>query len=135
MGSLGPHFRAVAAVALKFLKNICFEDKRVRRRFWDEPGPTKGQNEPNMTPKRDPRWSPKRSKIDVQIDINFDANRREAVPSTTRRLWAGTLPQGAPGRCSRGPGEAAQAPRDRPPRHPGTHVRVLNTKIIESYQG
>ena len=25
----------------------------------------------------------------------------------------------------------AQAPRDRPSRHPGTHVCVLNTKIIE----
>ena len=47
-------------------------------------------------------------------------------------VWGRDPPLGAPGMRPRGPGEAAQASRDRPPRPPGTHVRVLNIKIIES---
>ena len=41
-------------------------------------------------------------------------------------VWARDPPLGAPGRRPRSPGEAPQAPQDRPPRHPGTHARVLN---------
>ena len=47
-------------------------------------------------------------------------------------VWARDPPLAAPRKCPRDPGEAAQAPRDRPPRHPGTHARVLNIKIIDS---
>ena len=45
-----------------------------------------------------------------------------------RRHWAGNPPLGAPWDVPQGPRGAAQAPRDRPPRHPGTHARVLNIK-------
>jgi hypothetical protein len=44
-------------------------------------------------------------------------------------VWARDPPLGAPGMRPRDPGEAAQAPRDRPPRH---RARVLNIKTIES---
>ena len=132
LGRLGPHFHAVAAVALVFLKNHFFEDKMVRRRSQDQLGPTKAPKWPNMTPKRHPRWSPKRSKIDVQIDINFDAIRRGVGHGLVLVLWAGTPPQGAPGRHPRSPGEAAQAPRDRPPRHPCARSKHKNHRIIES---
>ena len=86
---------------------------------------------PKMTPQRDPRSNPKRPKIDIKIDINFDAKTMRAYHGLRFRHWVGNPPLGAPGRRPRDPGEAAQAPRDRSPRHPGTHVRVLNTKIIE----
>ena len=95
-----------------FVHNHFFEDKTIQRGFNDQLGPTKGQNEPNMTPKRDPRWSPKRSKIDVQIDMNFDAKTKRARQPTTLRLWAGTPP-----RELRGGAPGAQGRR---PRHHGT---------------
>ena len=93
-------------------KTHVFEDKMVRRRSQDQFGPTKAPKWPNMTPKRHPRCSPKRSKIDIEIDINFDAIPRGVQQVLTLVLWAGTPPQGAPGRHPRSPGEAAQAPRD-----------------------
>ena len=110
-----------------FVEHIFFEDKTVRRRFRDQLGPKKAPKCPQHEPKRGPRSTPKRPKIDIKIDMNFDANPRGAQPLLGRRHWAETPPRGAPGTRPREPTEAAQAPRDRPPRPPGTHVRVLNT--------
>ena len=124
LGRLGPQNRAVAAVALVFVKNHFFDVKTVRRRLWDQLWPTKAPKRPKMTPKTEPKSTPRRSKIDVKIDIKNDAKTKRAGHLLTRRHWAGTPPQGAPGRRPRDPGEAAQAPRDRPPRPPGTHARV-----------
>ena len=88
-----------------FVNNHFFEDKTVRRGFWDQLGPTKGQNEPNMGPKREPKTTPRRSKIDIKIDIKNESQTKRAGHVLARRLWAGTPPQGAPR-------EAAQAPWD-----------------------
>ena len=38
-----------------FVNNHFFEDKTVRRGFWDQLGSTKGPNEPNMGPKKEPK--------------------------------------------------------------------------------
>ena len=119
------------SVALNFWKNHLFDVKTVRRRLWDQLRRAKSPKGAKMTPKRDPGSTPIRPKIDIQIDVNFDAKTNGAGPELARRHWAGNPPQGAPGRRPRDPGEAAQAPRDRPPRPPGTHARVLNTTIIE----
>ena len=85
-----------------------------------------------MTPKRDPRSTPKRSKIDIKFDINFDGNVKGRGTGLALVVWGRDPPLGAPGMRPRGPGEAAQASRDRPPRHSGTHVRVLNMKISKN---
>ena len=110
LGRLGPHFHAVAAVALVFLKNHFFEDKMVRRRSQDQLGPTKAPKWPNMTPKRHPRWSPKRSKIDIETIINFDAIPRGVLHVLTLVLWAGTPP----------PGSSREAPQEPRGGGPGT---------------
>ena len=94
-----------------FVNNHFFEDKTVRRGFWDQLGPTKGQNEPNMGPKREPKTTPRRSKIDIKIDIKNDAKTKRAGHVLVRRHWAGTLPQGPPGRRPRGPGTPREAPQ------------------------
>ena len=72
-----------------FVNSHFFEDKTVRRGFWDQLGPTKSQNEPNMTPKREPKTTPRRSKIDIKIDQKNDAKTKRAVPVLACRLWAG----------------------------------------------
>ena len=95
-----------------FVNNHFFEDKTVRRRFGDQPWPTKAPKWSKMTPKTQPKSTPRRSKIDINIDIKNDAKSKRAEGVLTRRHWAGTPPQGAPGRRPRDPGEAAQAPRD-----------------------
>ena len=82
-----------------------------------------------MTPKRDPRSTPKRPKIDIKIDINFDANSKGRRVEVALVVWARDPPREPLGRQPRGPGEAAQAPQDRPPRHPCARSKQ---KIIES---
>ena len=79
---------------------------------WDQLGPTKAPKRPKMTAKTEPKSTPRRSKIDVKIVIKNDAKTKRARPVLTRRHWAGTPPQGPPGRRPRDPGEAAQAPWD-----------------------
>ena len=88
-----------------FREQPIFEDKTVRRGFWDQLGPTKGPNEPNMGPKREPKTTPRRSKTDIKIDQKNDAKTKRACPPLALVVWAGTPPQGAPGRRPRGPGE------------------------------
>ena len=78
-----------------FVQNHFFEDKMVRRRFWDQLRPTKAPKGAKMTPKRDPRSSPKRPKTDIKIDLNLNAKTKRVGQGSARRLWAGTPPQGA----------------------------------------
>ena len=132
LGRLGCHLGALETLwhyACRCFVNIHFFDvKTIRRRSWDQLWPTKAPKGPKMTPKTEPKSTPRRSKIDVKIDIKNDAKTKRAHHVLGRRHWVGTSPLGAPGRRPRSPGGAAQAPRDRPPRHPGTHARVLNKK-------
>ena len=129
LGRLGRHLGALETLwhyACRCFVNIHFFDvKTVRRRSWDQLWPTKAPKRPKMTPKTEPKSTPRRSKIDINIDMKNDAKTKRAGQVLARRHWAGTPPQGAPGRRPRGPGEAAQAPQDR---HPDTHARVLNIK-------
>ena len=101
-----------------FVTNHFFEDKTVRRRFWDQLRPTKAPRGAKMTPKRDPRSSPKRPQIDIKIVIDFDAKTKRARQGSTRRNWAETPP---PGRRPRGSGRG-------PKRHgtgPQAHMCAL----------
>ena len=99
--------------ACRCFVNIHFFDvKTVRRRSWDQLWPTKAPKRPKMTPKTEPKSTPRRSKIDVKIVIKNDAKTKRAGVVLGRRHWAGTPPQGPPGRRPRDPGEAAQAPWD-----------------------
>ena len=116
LGRLGCHLGALETLwhyACRCFVNIHFFDvKTVRRRSWDQLWPTKAPKRPKMTPKTEPKSTPRRSKIDVKIVIKNDAKTKRARPLLTRRHWAGTPPQGPPGRRPRDPGEAAQAPWD-----------------------
>ena len=67
-----------------------------------------------------------------KIVIDFDAKTKRAVQGVVFRHWAGTPPLGGPGRRPRSPGGAAQAPWDRPPRHPCARSKHKNHRIIES---
>ena len=93
-----------------FVNNHFFEDKTVRRGFWDQLGPTKSQNEPILGPKREPKTTPRRSKIDIKIDQKNESKTKRARHRTSLVVSAGTPPWGAPGRRPRSPGEAPQAP-------------------------
>jgi len=102
-----------------FVDNRFFDVKTVRRRSWDQLWPTKAPKRPKMTPKTEPKSTPRRSKIDIKIDTKNDAKskrarhqNKRARPVLGRRHWAGTPPQGPPGRRPRDPGQAAQAPWD-----------------------
>ena len=117
LGRLGCHLGALETLwhyACRCFVNIHFFDvKTVRRRLWDQLWPTKAPKRPKMTPKTEPKSTPRRSKIDINIDIKNDAKTMRAGQETTRSVWVGTPPQGAPGRRRpRDPGEAAQAPWD-----------------------
>ena len=61
-----------------FVQNHFFEDKIVRRGFWDPLRWKKAARGAKTTPKRDPRSTPKRPKTDIKIDINFDAKTKRA---------------------------------------------------------
>ena len=116
LGRLGCHLGALETLwhyACRCFVNIHFFDvKTVRRRSWDQLWPTKAPKRPKMTPKTEPKSTPRRSKIDVKIDIKNDAKTKRAGHVLRNRHWAGTPPQGPPGRRPRDPGEAAQAPWD-----------------------
>ena len=88
-----------------------------------------------MTPKKDPRSTPKRPKIDIKIDLNFDADlmgRRVEVVGIDLN-WALKFGAGTPWEPLGGaPGAQGRRPRHHETALPGTHVRVLNIKIIET---
>ena len=109
---LDPKIVLSPRAALVFLKKHFSDVKTIRRRSWDQLWPTKALKGPKMTPKTEPKSTPRRSKIDVKIVIKNNAKSKRAQPLLVRRHWAGTLPQGPPGRRLRDPGEAAQAPWD-----------------------
>ena len=109
---LGPRNAPNPYKTYGFVDNHFFEDKTVRRRFRDQLGPKKAPRGPKMTPKRDPRSTPKRPKTDIKIDLNFDAKTKRVGQGSTRRLWAGNPPQGAPQEpWGGGPSDTGQAPR------------------------
>ena len=116
LGRLGCHLGALETLwhyaCRCFVKIHFFDVKTVRRRLWDQLWPTKAPKRPKMTPKTEPKSTPRRSKIDVKIVIKNDAKSKRAWRLLGRRHWAGTPPQGPPGRRPRDPGEAAQAPWD-----------------------
>ena len=87
------------------MNNHFFEDKTVRRGFWDQLGPTKGPNEPNMGPKREPKTTPRRSKIDVKIYLKNDTKTKRAGVVLSLGVWVGTPPKEPPqGPRGGGPG-------------------------------
>ena len=109
-----------------FVQHHFFEDKTVRRRFWDQLRPTKAPRGAKMTPKRDPRSTPKRPKTDIKIELNFDAKTKRVGQGSVRRLWGAPPPWRRP----RSPGEGGQATRERPP---GTHARGKRSKEVYNY--
>ena len=113
LGRLGCHLGALETLwhyaRRCFVKIHFFDVKTVRRRSWDQLWPTKAPKRPKMTPKTEPKSTPRRSKIDIKIVIKDYTKTKRARHILTRRHWAGTPPQGAPGRRPREPGEAAQA--------------------------
>ena len=95
-----------------FAQNHFFEDKTVRRRFWDQLRPTKAPRGAKMTPKRDPRSTPKRPQTDIKIEISFDAKTKRARQGSTRRLWGASPPLEAPQEpWGGGPSDTGPAPR------------------------
>ncbi len=95
-----------------FVHNHFFEDKTLRRRFWDQLRPTRAPKGAKRTPKRDPRSTPKRIKTDIKIELNFDAITKWAWHAHRVVLWCRDPPQGgAPGALGRGPHGTGAAPR------------------------
>ena len=99
LGRLGCHLGALETLwhyACRCFVNIHFFDvKTVRRRSWDELGPTKAPKRPKMTPKTEPKSTLRRSKIDVKIDIKNGAKTKRAGHVLARGVWSGTPPPGS----------------------------------------
>ena len=131
MSCLGCHLEALETLwhyaCRCFVKIHFFDVKTVRRRFRGQLGPKKAPRGPKMTPKRDPRSTPKRPKTDIKIDLNFNAKTKRVGQGSTRRLWAGTSPQGsAPGALGGGPGGTGAAPRHPCARYTSIHYTVYS---------
>ena len=91
---LGPWNRSKHGACRCFVKIHFFDVKTVRRRSWDQLGPTKAPKRPKMTPKTEPKSTPRRSKIDIKIDVKNDAKTKRAGQETTRGVWVGTPSSG-----------------------------------------
>ena len=109
-----------------FVHNHFFEDKTLRRRFWDQLRPTRAPKGAKRTPKRDPRSTPKRPKTDIKIELNFDAIIKWALPGLAVVLWCRNPPREAP----QGLWREAHTARQRPP---GTHAIGQRSKEVYNY--
>ena len=79
------------------------------------------------SPSRDHRRRPLKPTLKrYQDQHRFDAKPMGAEHEMVRRHWAGTPPE-----VPQGPGGGGPGTTGPPSKHPGTHVRVLNTKIID----
>ena len=117
LGRLGCHLGALETLwhyaCRCFVKIHFFDVKTVRRRSWDQLWPTKAPKRLKMTPKTEPKSTPRRSKSDIKIgEQKTIPKQKRPWRFLARGVWAGTPPQGAPGRRPRDPGGAAQAPRN-----------------------